>query len=410
MRHDIAQHALAHMSRRKALKTIGAAGAAAAVATNLGTFANAGAQAPSSGAPSSGAPTSGKPDTSNFNDDMFDWEAVISGAWAPGPYGADDQRGTYNEVTAASTAAALSMLDPTKPVKTYNLGAEMFNGFPAFPSEPPRLHDMFLYVLGNKMPDDFTAGGGIQASLDPIGANLVAANEERFAENFTLQIATQIDGLNHVGVGPIFYNGNDIREIGTPTGTSRLGNENMGPIVTTGHIIDVLGLKVEQGASDTFFTAPNGNPSLNGDYRVTVEDIESAMRRQNAHTSDINKGDVVLYHTGWHELHKDDPDTYLGAEPGPWLAETKFMASKKPAIVGSDTWGYEVLAHPLNDDGIAFPCHQILLVKEGIRIGESILTTELVNDGVYKFVFMSSPENIPGATCASTPPVGLANA
>ena len=52
----------------------------------------------------------------------------------------------------------------------------------------------------------------------------------------------------------------------------------------------------------------------------------------------------------------------------------------------------------------------MLITKEGIRIGESMLTDELAADGVHKFVFISSPENIPGATCASTPRVALANA
>ncbi len=52
--------------------------------------------------------------------------------------------------------------------------------------------------------------------------------------------------------------------------------------------------------------------------------------------------------------------------------------------------------------------HQLLLVKHGIRIGESILTDDLVDDGVSEFVFMYSPQNARGATAGSTPPVALA--
>lgn len=85
-------------------------------------------------------------------------------------------------------------------MRTYQLGEELFNGFPAFPSAPPRLHDMFLYVLGYDAGPDFVAGGGIQASTTPIGPNKVVVHEERFAANYTFQIATQIDGLAHVGI------------------------------------------------------------------------------------------------------------------------------------------------------------------------------------------------------------------
>ena len=84
----------------------------------------------------------------------------------------------------------------------------MFNGFPAFPSDPPRLHEMYLYVLGYEAPPEFVAGGGIQASPVPFGPNVLTAHEERFAENFTFQIASQVDGLNHVGTGQWYYNNN----------------------------------------------------------------------------------------------------------------------------------------------------------------------------------------------------------
>ncbi len=163
-------------------------------------------------------------------------------------------------------------------MKTYQLGEEMFNGFPAFPSDPPRLHDMFLYVLGYQAPPGFAAGGGIQASPTPIGPNLVSAHEERFSENFTFQIATQIDGLNHLGLGEIFYNGFRGPEIATPTGTSALGNETMGPVATRGVIYDVVGLKMAQGRTDCYFFAGNGEPVLNDDYRITLDDMRGLPR------------------------------------------------------------------------------------------------------------------------------------
>ena len=46
-------------------------------------------------------------------------------------------------------------------------------------------------------------------------------------------------------------------------------------------------------------------------------------------------------------------------------------------------------------------------MKNGIRIGESFVTDSVVADGCYEGVFIATPENVPGATCGSTPPCFL---
>ena len=67
----------------------------------------------------------------------------------------------------------------------------------------------------------------------------------------------------------------------------------------------MLGLKLAQGASDVLETAPNGAPHLAATYRITLEDLEAAMRRARIKT--IERGDVVLIRTGWNQLL--DPTT-----------------------------------------------------------------------------------------------------
>jgi len=385
------------VARRDALKLGAAVTAAAVAATSLGSR-------PAAASTSDGHLGEYGPESGAFGDEMFDVEAVLDGAWDSGPYGAGDQRGSLNELTPARTAAALALLDPTKPVNTYQLGEEMFNGFPAFPSDPPRLHDMFLYVLGYEAPEGFVDGGGIQSSIDPIGPNLVSAHEERFSENFTFQIATQIDGLNHIGVGEIFYNGFRGPDIASPTGTTALGNETMGPITARGVIYDVLGLKVEQGATDAFFEAPNGEPVLNDGYRITLDDLRGCLERQKV--DEIRAGDVAIMRTGWTHLVRDDAERYLTQEPGIYLEEGRYFADKRVALVASDTWGLEVL-NPDVTEGNAFPVHQELIVKNGIRIGESFVTDAAVADKCYEGLFVATPENVPGATCGSMAPCFL---
>ncbi len=403
MKPDFARFHLDHMSRRDALK-LGAAGAAAATATTLAGGSAAGANKPNNGKGKGRSSKSYGPASGTYSDDMFDVDAVLAGAWDNGPYGPGDERGTFNELTAARTAAALGQFNPAKPVNTYQLGEEMFNGFPAFPSDPPRRHDMFLYVLGFEAPAGFVDGGGIQSSLTPIGPNKVAALEERFGENFTFQIATQIDGLNHIGVGEVFYNGNRGPDIVTSTGTSALGNENMGPIVARGVIYDVVGLKVATGKSEDIFVAPNGKAVLRDNYRVTLDDLQACLRRQGVRQP--GAGDVPLINTGWTHLARSDAERYLAQQPGIYMEEARYFADRKVALVGADTWGLEVL-DPAVTGGNAFPCHQLLITKEGVRIGESMVVDEAIADHCYEGVFIATPENVPGATCGSSAPAFL---
>jgi len=396
-----------HMNRRDALK-LGAAGAAAAAAA--ATVGAKPARASQEEEETSNGNQPGPryreggpgPKSGTYSDEMFDVDAVLAGAWDVGPYGPGDQRGSLNEVTPWVTAAASSLVHRGK---AYQLGEEMFNGFPAFPSDPPRLHDMFLYVLGYQAPGGFEAGGGIQSSITPIGPNLVSAHEERFSENFTFQIATQVDGLNHIGLGEIYYNGFRGPQIATPTGTTALGNETMGPIATRGVIYDVIGLKVAEGATDQYFFAPNGQPVLNDNYRITLDDMRGCLQRQGVRQ--VRSGEVPIMHTGWTHLARTDPDRYLTQEPGIYLEEARYFADKKVALVATDTWGLEVL-DPEVTGGNAFPVHQELIVANGIRIGESFVTDEAIADGVYEGMIVITPENVPGATCGSSPPTLIA--
>lgn len=398
MRPEFAEFHLDQMNRRAALKLGAAAAASAVAATALGPT-GAAAQGNAGGKSGRYGPTSG-----SYSDAMFDVDEVLAGAWAVGPYGPGDQRGTFNELTPDRTAAAARLLKGNS-VKTYQLGEEMFNGFPAFPSDPPRGHDMFLYVLGYEAAAGFVEGGGIQASSIPIGPNLISVHEERFTENFTFQIGTQIDGLNHIGLGDIFYNNFRGPDIATPVGTTALGNETMGPVATRGVIYDVVGLKVAQGKSEDYFIAPNGEPVLSDDYRITLDDLRGCLQRQRV--AEIQAGEVPILHTGWTHLVRSDPARYLTQEPGIYLEEARYFADKKVALVATDTWGLEVLS-PAVTEGNAFPVHQELLVHNGVRIGEAFVTDSAIADGVYEGMLVATPENVPGATCGSMAPVLLA--
>ena len=335
-----------------------------------------------------------------LTDALFDAAAVEAGAWAPGPYGAGDQRGSFNEVTPQKTAAAWRLLDGTQPMATYNLGELMFEGFPAAPQTVPRQYIQRLAVAGGQAPANAIQLGA--APYAPFGTNRLTYLEERLQT--TYQIATQLDGLNHVGVGEMYYNGFRLTDIVREWGTTALGNEHMGPIITRGVLIDVIGMKVDEGATGDYFTAANGGRVLRDTYRITVEDIEAGLRR--AGLTAIGPGDVVLFRTGWTHLVRTDPERFVAGEPGIYLREARYLAARRPAIVGSDTWALEVL-DPAVTQGAAVPAHNVLITQHGIRINESVVTDRLAEDGVFEFVYIVTPQQALGATAGNTPPAAL---
>ncbi|MEU4762427.1 cyclase family protein [Actinosynnema sp. NPDC023794] len=404
LRNYLAEH---RFGRRDVLKMAGAAGAAGLVG------------APAEAAPAGAAPAeTGRPD-----DTPFDYADPANLAdWAPSRYGPDDQRGTFNEVTPAKTAAALGLLRAHREVTTYNLGELLWNGFPAFSTDPRRTYEQRLTIWGYPPPPGFAEQGGVLVQLEPLGGNRLSVHEERFEAEFsprhpkplaaTYQIGSQLDNLNHIGASDLFYNGLRGSDIARGHGTVRLGAEHMGPVVTRGVLLDVLGVKLARDrVEDLAEPASNGRPLLRENYRITLEDIRDAMEFGGVHR--LEPGDVVLFRTGWNQLlaRRDPADLarWAGARglPGIYLREARRLARSRPAIVGSDTWALEVLGNPVNDDGTAFPVHQELLMRNGIRIGESYVLDRLAADRVHEFVFIVTPQYAEGATAGNTPPAAL---
>ena len=134
-----------------------------------------------------------------FDDVPVSVDEVLAGAWWPSRYGADDERGTLNEVTPEKTAAALRLLDLSRPVKTYTLSETLFNGFPAYGD---RAYEQRLVLNGFAPPAGYD---GIVQNPEPIGPFLLSSLEEHV--QLTYNMGTKINGLHHVGMGGRFYNG-----------------------------------------------------------------------------------------------------------------------------------------------------------------------------------------------------------
>jgi len=308
------------------------------------------------------------PSADPVNDSDIDFSEVPS--WFPSRYGEGDQKGTLNEITPEKVASALRIPGPHP--RVYNLGLVKRHGS-AYTPMPDRMY--YQLLLG--------------ASTDAPAPEFWSHDERVFA---ALHWGTHLDMLNHVGIGDYLYNGFKDSEVRRSWGTTRLGAEAPGPIVTRGVLLDIPALQ--------------NLDRLPEHYRVTVDDLRSAMSRQGLGA--IQPGDAVLLHTGRISLWPGDRFFYDEhgelANEGIWLAETRWLAQFRPALIGTDSYTLEPMPMP---PGRRLQVHQLLLVKYGIRIAEMVNTSELARDRAYEFLFFWNGAMGKGATAWGDPPCAV---
>jgi kynurenine formamidase len=289
---------------------------------------------------------------------------VAQTTWYPSRWGADDQRGAGNRMTAAKVLEAKNLITRGQ---TYQLGRVYESGMPIFGTRH--------YSL--RIPKVF----------GPNGANQMFYHDEIISGELG-QIGTQFDGLGHVGIGDLFYNGNRGSEFAKAEGLTKLGVENVGALVTRGVLLDIAAFK--------------GVPMLEGGYEITLADLEGALRRENV---TIRSGDVVLFHTGWGSLWMKDNVRFNQSAPGIGLAAGQYLVDHEIAMAGSDTWAVEAVPNP--DASLAFPVHQLLIPRNGIYIFENLATEVLARDNAYEFAFFFAPLRLKGATGSPGNPLAV---
>jgi kynurenine formamidase len=287
-------------------------------------------------------------------------EKVVGDDWFPSKYGKGDQIGAANLITPEVVLAALKAV---KKGIRFPLGLEINSESPAY---PPRRFDH--YVIQN-------IGTGCSNNDDLISGSL--------------NVGTQIDGLGHLGVDGVFYNGNRHEDFVKMSGLTRLGIEKVPPLVTRGLLLDLAAVRRVD--------------MLKGGEVVTKADIEAACQKAGVA---VRKGDVVLLHTGWLGMLKKDRDAFTKAEPGPGIEAANHLAEQGVVAVGADTPRLE--ADPHERKGLFFPVHQILLAKHGAYVLENVNTQVLVDAKVAEFLFVLGQPRITGATQTFCNPVAIA--
>jgi len=317
-----------------------------------------------------------------LDDVPFDPEAVEAGAWSPGPYGAGDSLGTYHEVGPAKYAAALALVDLTRPIGVFDLGHRLYPGFPGYPGRAYEVH--------------------LQASAVPERPNRITHLQEQARLSFNL--GAKINGLHHSGVGQTYYGDRRLDDIIAADGVGQLDTPTWGPpLLTRGFLIDVVADKVARGDEAALSWAEDGRPALAPHYRITVEDLESAMAAQQLPA--FEPGDAILIFTG-SSRHGGRP--FGEQNPGVWLRESRWLARFVPAVLGADTimWGTN------NVDAVAGrggSLHQEMFVRFGIRLGETMNLDGLATAGVDRFAFCHNPFRGDGVVSSNTPATAIGN-
>lgn len=168
----------------------------------------------------------------------------------------------------------------------------------------------------------------------------------------------------------------------TPFGFTKLGVETMGPIVSTGWLID-LGV-VEPGGW------------------VPLARVQQAAREQAVEPA---PGDVVLVRTG-NGIHWEEPERYLNGS-GMESAVSNWLAGLGVRAVGADNVAWDWPGGPDPELGVTLPGHLILLVRSGVHILENLFLEELAAAGVHRFTFVCLPLKLVGATGSPVRPVAL---
>ena len=281
-------------------------------------------------------------------------------------WGPNDQIGALNNITTANVTEAAKLI---KRGKSIRMGIETNSKTPAF---PPRTFSITVLTPGQEY------GGTLGDTKTNYHDDIIMG---------WVGIGSQLDVLGHIGIDSVYYNCLAGRDVVSAGGLKKLGIENVPSIATRGVILDMVGLTGKD-------PVPEGTA-------FNKKEIDAALQRQG--NMKINKGDVVIFYTGWTKLIGKDDKRYGSVEPGLGIEGAQYLASLNVAMVGADTWGLEVI--PFEDPKKIFHVHQILLPMNGVYILENVNAEEAVKDKVYEGLFTLGPSRLTGAVQAIINPI-----
>ena len=297
-------------------------------------------------------------------------ETPLGERWWPHPlWGEGDQAGSTNWYTKPEVIArAMAMVKENKALRL---------GHPYTADQP--MFGARKFVL--RIPGTPTGGA--------FGPNKIMWNDEFLATEIG-QAGTQFDGLGHIGVQVgadgdktemRWYNGFTAQEMGSPYGLLKLGTEHLNPIIARGILLDIAAVR--------------GVETMEAGEIITMADVKAALKAQGQSGYKMMPGDAILFHTGW-DQYWTDPAHYNAGCPGIGMEVARWIAGGNAGVTGFDTWPGDGIPNP--DPDCVFCVHQYLQTRHGIINQENLNTGQLVDAGVYEFMYVYTPVPIVGAT------------
>ena len=302
-----------------------------------------------------------------------DLEQMFEDVKSWGRWGADDEAGALNLITAEKRAEAASLVTAGEPVSC----ARELPVRPNVENPHPALHMM---VRGGD--DCVVPGINMESTMDFVGVA------------FHGMATSHIDALCHVFVDMQMYNGfaaSEVKSTGAQRGSIMCARDG---VVGRGVLLDLPRVA--------------GVDYLEPGTAITIADLEAAEAAQNVR---VGEGDILLVMTGrdarraesgpWHPfvgglagLH---PDTI------PWLRERDI------AVLGCD--GVSDVLPGNHPSDWSMPVHQIVIVSMGVHLLDNLrldrLSDACARHERWEFLFTVAPLRIEGGTGSPVNPIAM---
>jgi kynurenine formamidase len=297
-----------------------------------------------------------------------------------GRWGADDELGTVNYITAAKRVEAAGL------VRT----GEVFSLAVDFEPDTPQVKASFrLNPQRSMVATGSDVKAGRQAAFGLAGHG--------FADDIvtmSLQAATQWDSLAHCFHDYRMYNDRPCELVGAKGAAACDIAVLRDRVFTRGVLADVA--------------AHLGVEALAPDHHITVAELDATLAAQGV---EVGAGDALIIRTGhlgriqredaWSAfVEADEPG--LGWDAMPWLHD------RQVAAVACDNWAFEVVPSR-HEQGLPF--HAVGIVYMGLLIGEIFALDALAEachgDRRYDFCFTAPPLPFLGAVGSPINPLAI---
>jgi kynurenine formamidase len=293
-----------------------------------------------------------------------------------GRWGADDERGTLNLLT---NEAVLRGVAAVRSGRVFSLAVP-------FDADGPQWDNVNMPLRTNPALNTYA----VNVSFTGDAADFTTSDD---AFSMGSQAATHWDALAHVGYEGRLYNGIENGVVTAEGGASRLGVQNIGPVVTRGVLLDIARL--------------HGVDHFDDNYAVTADDLDAAAT---AAGLTVQAGDAVLVRTGqMHFLREGRRPRYSHPSPGLSTSTISWVRDHDIAAMATDTLTFEV--YPCEDPAVFMPVHMLHLRDIGLLQGQvwrlDDLASDCAGDGQYDFLLCATPLPLTGAVGAPVAPTAV---